>query len=198
MHIITNLIFCYFGEVLENLWKNGSQNQLLHQMLLQNRWKSSSEDVKIHSKSSFKAILLQRRPSNLNFFENLWFFNDFWLPKRSQNPRKNAENAMLKNNAFCNRILMECSSLWPPKMDPKFNGFRIFIEKLWFFNDFKPPKRSQNRRKNAENTMLQNNTFLHRFLLDFSSLWPPQIERKVVVFPIFIDKADFVKIIVFP
>ena len=90
-------------------------------------------------KSSLKAILLQRRPSNIIFFEKLWFFNDFWPPKRSQNPRKNAEN-----------------------------------------------------------TMLQNNTFLHRFLLDFSSLWPPKMERKFIVFRIFIDKADFVKIIVFP
>ena len=41
-----------------------------------NPWKSSSEGLKIHSKSSFKAILLQRKPSNLNFFEKLWFFND--------------------------------------------------------------------------------------------------------------------------
>ena len=46
--------------------------------------------------------------------------------------QKNAENAMLKNNAFFNRFLLEFSSLWPPKMDPKFNGFRIFIEKADF------------------------------------------------------------------
>ena len=97
-----------------------------------NPWKSSSEGLKIHSKSSFKAILLQRRPSNLNFFENLWFLNDVWPPKWSQNPKKNAWNAMLKNNAFCNRILLEFSSPWPPKMDPKCNGFRIFIEKADF------------------------------------------------------------------
>ena len=45
--------------------------------------------------------------------------------------------------------------------------------------------------------MLQNNTFLHRFLLDVSSFWPPKMERKFIVFRIFIDKADFVKIIVF-
>ena len=44
--------------------------------------KSNSEGLKIHSTSSFKAILLQRGPSNLNFSEKLWFFNHFWLPKR--------------------------------------------------------------------------------------------------------------------
>ena len=37
-------------------------------------------------------------------FQKLGFFNDFWLPKRSQNRRKNAENAMLKNNTFLNRF----------------------------------------------------------------------------------------------
>ena len=72
-----------------------------------------------------------------------------------------------------------------------------FFRKFAIVNDFWPPKRSQNWRKNAENAMLQNNTFLHRFLLDFSSLWPPKMERKFIVFRIFIDKADFVKIIVF-
>ena len=97
-----------------------------------NPWKSSSEGLKIHSKSSFKAILLQRRPSNLNFFEKLWFFNDFWLPKRSPNPRKKVENAMLKNNASLNRFLLEFSSLWLPKMEWKFNVFWIFIEKTDF------------------------------------------------------------------
>ena len=97
-----------------------------------NPWKSSSEGFKIHSKSSFKAILLQRRPSTLNFIEKLWFFNDFWLPKRSPNPRKKVENAMLKNNASLNRFLLEFSSLWPPKMEWKFNVFWIFIEKADF------------------------------------------------------------------
>ena len=46
--------------------------------------------------------------------------------------------------------------------------------------------------------MLKNNTFWNQFLLEFSSLWPPKMEGKFVVFWIFIEKADFVKIIVFP
>ena len=46
--------------------------------------------------------------------------------------------------------------------------------------------------------MFQNNIFLNHFLLEFSSLWPPKMEGKFVVFWIFIEKADFVKIIVFP
>ena len=45
--------------------------------------------------------------------------------------------------------------------------------------------------------MLKNNTFFNHFLLELSSLWLPKIERKFVVFWIFIEKADFVKIIVF-
>ena len=88
--------------------------------------------LKIHSKSSLKAILLQGKPSNLNLFENLWFFNDFWLPKRKQNWRKNAENAMFKNNALLNRFLLEFSSLWLPKMEGKFIVFLIFTEKTDF------------------------------------------------------------------
>ena len=133
-------------------WTRESKNIVQR---LQNPWKSSSEGLKIHSKSSFKAILLQRKPSNHIFFENLWFLNDFWPPKWSQNPRKNAENAMLKNNVFCNGILLEFSSLWPPKMNPKFNVFRIFIEKADFakiiafpkencyFSALEPPKIDQ-------------------------------------------------------
>ena len=31
--------------------------------------------------------------------------------------KKNAENAMLKNNAFLNRFLLEFFSFWPPKME---------------------------------------------------------------------------------
>ena len=62
---------------------------------------------------------------------------------------------MLKNNAFCNGILLEFSSIWPPKMNPKFNGFRIFIEKAefakiivfpkenYYFSSFEPPKIEQ-------------------------------------------------------
>ena len=46
--------------------------------------------------------------------------------------------------------------------------------------------------------MLKNNTFLNQFLLEFSSLWLPKIEGKFVVFWILIEKADFVKIVVFP
>ena len=45
--------------------------------------------------------------------------------------------------------------------------------------------------------MFKNNTFLNRFLLEFSSLWPPKMEGKFNVFGTFIQKADFVKIIVF-
>ena len=46
--------------------------------------------------------------------------------------------------------------------------------------------------------MLKNNTFLNQFLLEFSSLWHPKTEGKFVVFWISIEKADFVKIIMFP
>ena len=46
--------------------------------------------------------------------------------------------------------------------------------------------------------MLKNNTFLNHFLLEFSSPWPPKMETKFNVFRIFIEKADFAKIIVFP
>ena len=60
------------------------------------------------------------------------FLMIFWLPKRSPNPRKKVENAMLKNNASLNRFLLEFSSLWPPKMEWKFNVFWIFIEKADF------------------------------------------------------------------
>ena len=37
---------------------------------------------------------------------------------------------MFKNNALLNRFLLEFSSLWLPKMEAKFNVFRIFIENL--------------------------------------------------------------------
>ena len=40
---------------------------------LQNHSKSSSQGLKIHPKSSSKAIVLQRTPSNINFFEKLRF-----------------------------------------------------------------------------------------------------------------------------
>ena len=53
----------------------------------------------------------------LQFHRKFVFFNDFWPPKRNQNRRKNAENAMLKNNAFSNRFLLEFFSFWPPKME---------------------------------------------------------------------------------
>ena len=45
--------------------------------------------------------------------------------------------------------------------------------------------------------MRNNNTFVNQFLLEFSSLWPPKMEGKFVVFWISIEKADFVKIVVF-
>ena len=45
--------------------------------------------------------------------------------------------------------------------------------------------------------MLKNNAFFNQFLLEFSSLWLPKMEGNFVAFWIFIDKADFVKIIVF-
>ena len=40
--------------------------------------------------------------------------------------------------------------------------------------------------------------FWINFLLEFSSLWPPKMEGKFVVFWIFIEKPDFVTIIAFP
>ena len=53
----------------------------------------------------------------------------FGIQKGAKIQEENAENVMLKNNAFFNCFLLEFSSLWPPKMEPKFNVFRIFIEK---------------------------------------------------------------------
>ena len=73
-----------------------------------------------------------------------------------------------------------------------------FFQKLWFFNEFLLPKRTQNRRTNVEHAMFKNNTFWNIFFLEFSSLWLPKIERKFVVFWIFVEKPDFVKIIAFP
>ena len=67
-----------------------------------------------------------------------------------------------------------------------------FLMNFWF------PKQTQNRRKNVENAMRKNNTFLNQFLLEFSSLWLPKIKGQFVVFWIFIKKTDFVKTIVFP
>ena len=57
------------------------------------------------------------------FFENLRFLNEFWLPKRNQNRKKNVENAMRKNNTFLNQLLLEFSSLWLPKMEGQFVVF---------------------------------------------------------------------------
>ena len=97
-------------------------------------------------------MMLPRWSLNLHFFENLQFFNGFWPPKWSRNRRKNAENAMLENNVDLNRFLMQFSSLWPPKMEPKFNVFRTYIEDADFakiivflyencyFSVFEPPK----------------------------------------------------------
>ena len=48
---------------------------------LKNHSKSSSEGLKIHPKSRSKAIMLERTPSNIIFFEDLRFFFDFWTPK---------------------------------------------------------------------------------------------------------------------
>ena len=42
---------------------------------------TSSGRLKIHPKSSSKAIVLQRTPPNIIFFEMLRLFNDFWVPK---------------------------------------------------------------------------------------------------------------------
>ena len=63
-------------------------------------------------------------------FRNLWFFNEFWLPKRTQNRRKNVENAMRKNNTFLNQFLLEFSSLWLPKMEKKLLFFGSLSKKL--------------------------------------------------------------------
>ena len=57
---------------------------------LENPRKSSSKELKIRSKTSSKAMMLPRWSWNLQFFENSGFFNDFWIPKWSQNPRKKA------------------------------------------------------------------------------------------------------------
>ena len=46
--------------------------------------------------------------------------------------------------------------------------------------------------------MRENNTLLNQFLLEFSSLWPPKMEGKLIVFGIFIEKTDFVEIMIFP
>ena len=91
---------------------------------------SLDKGVKKHRPEALKSMKIEfRGPSNPfekqlqsdtaseeafepQFFRKLWFFNDIGLPKRSQNPRKIVENAMLKNNAFFNRFSLEFSSLW--------------------------------------------------------------------------------------
>ena len=50
-----------------------------------------------------------------------------------------------------------------------FSKFCDFLMNFWF------PKRTQNRKKNVENAMFKNNTFLIQFLLEFSSLWLPKM-----------------------
>ena len=48
------------------------------------RFKNHSKSelrVKIHPKSSSKAMVLERTPSNINFVEKIRFFDDFWIPK---------------------------------------------------------------------------------------------------------------------
>ena len=73
-----------------------------------------------------------------------------------------------------------------------------FFWKFAIFQWILVSKTDPKSKKNVENAMRKNKTFLNQFLLDFSSLWPPNMERKFVVFWIFIEKADFVKTLVFP
>ena len=76
--------------------------------------------------------------------------------------------------------------------EPQF--FRKFVIFFWFFG-------LQNEAKIQEKMLkmrcLKTMLFLNRFLFKFSSIWPPKMEWKFNVFWIFIEKADFVKIIVF-
>lgn len=65
------------------------------------------------------------------FFRKIVIFQWFL---ESKNRRKNAENAMLKNNAFFNRFLWEFFSFWLPKNGMKFHCFFGSLSKkqiLW-------------------------------------------------------------------
>ena len=120
----------------------------------QSKW--SPKGFKIHPKSSSKAKLLQRSASNLHFFENLQFLDDFWSPKWSQNRRKSAQSIMSKKNIFLNIIFIEFSLLWPPKKKPKLSFFRtsiqnadfakiiVFPQENCYFSGSEPPKIDQN------------------------------------------------------
>ena len=51
------------------------------------------------------------------FFRKIVIFQGFLDSKTEPKSKKNVENAMLKNNAFLNRFLLEFFSFWPPKME---------------------------------------------------------------------------------
>ena len=113
---------------------------------LKNQTKSSSQGLKIHPKSSSKAIVLQRTLSNINFFENLWFFDDFWIPKYTQHQRKTPSNSMLKNNTFLDSIFEWIFFVLASENEGKIEQFSYFYRKRQFF---------------------KNNCFLERKLLFF-------------------------------
>ena len=44
-------------------------------------------------------------PSNLQFFENLWWFDDSWISKWCQNQSKHVQKMVLRKHIFWKRIL---------------------------------------------------------------------------------------------
>ena len=51
------------------------------------------------------------------FFRKIVIFQGFLDSKTEPKSKKNVENAMLKNNAFLNRFLLDFFSFWFPKME---------------------------------------------------------------------------------
>ena len=99
---------------------------------LENLPKSSSKRFKSPPKNHFEALLLQRTPSNLFFFEKYGFLTSFWTPKWEQNPNKTLKNQCWKTACFWRRFFIEISAFWPPKMDPKSKILRTIIENADF------------------------------------------------------------------
>ena len=109
---------------------------------LENLPKSSPKRFKSPPKNHFEALLLQRTPSNLFFFEKYGFLTSFWTPKWEQNPNKTLKNQCWKTACFWRRFFMEISPFWPPKMDPKSKILRTIIENADFAKTIVFPRRN--------------------------------------------------------
>ena len=99
---------------------------------LKNHSKSSSEGLKIHPKRSSKAIVLQRTPSNIIFFEYLQFSDDFWTPKCTSNSRKNPSNSMLQNNTFLDSNLKRIFYVLASENERQIEQLAYLFENTYF------------------------------------------------------------------